>query len=109
MRRVDIIRHFLYGSSAVEITADGKYLIGSEPFELQGMGFSEELRQKLERDNFLVFVGRAVPRRVHLSALKRLNRRLKRALILREKRNGVAADLRAAAFTDSFIQNIRSS
>ena len=108
LRRVEIIRHFLYGSGNEKIIADGKYLIGSEPFELRGMRFSDELRQKLEHDNFLAFVGHTAPRRVRLSMVQRLNRKLKRALILRHKRTGVPADLRAVECTDAFIRNSRS-
>ncbi len=108
MRRIEIIRRFLTGEGEREITADGRYLIGSLPFTLRGMGFDEELLRKIERDSFLAFVGEDSPRRVRIPPLRRYLRRLKRLLLAREKRTGIPADLRAVEFDLEFLNQYRS-
>ncbi|MEA4870245.1 MAG: amidohydrolase family protein [Christensenella sp.] len=98
LRRVEILQHFLRGTGEREICADGHYLLGSAPFTLAGMGFDEELLKKIERENFLAFIGRRVPKKVCVSSLRRYLARLKCKLLAREKRAGIPADLRAVAF-----------
>lgn len=107
LRRVEIIRCFLSGEGEREITADGRYLIGSLPFTLRGMDFNENLLHQIERENFLKFVGAISPRKVRIPLLKRHLRRLKRTLFAREKRTGVPADLRAIAFDLEFLDQHR--
>ena len=98
LRRVEIIQHFLRETGEREILADGHYLLGSVPFTLVGMGFNESLLAKLERENFLAFVGHVKPKRVRVPALRRHLLRLKRKLQARERRTGIPADLGAVAF-----------
>jgi hypothetical protein len=104
LRRVEVMGHFLRGEGEREITADGNYLIGSLPFMLAGMGFDEILLSKIERENFLSFVGRDVPRKVDVFALKRHLLQLKRKLTVRAKRTGIPADLRAVEFDLAFLK-----
>ena len=105
LRRVEIIMHFLHGTGKREIQADGHYLLGTAPFVLAGMGFDEGLLNKVERENFLAFVGHDAPRRVRIPALRRHLLRLKQKLIARERRTGIPADLGAVVFDLSFIRN----
>lgn len=107
LRRVEIIQHFLRGTGEREILADGHYLLGSAPFTLVGMGFNEVLLQKVERENFLAFVGRDEPKRVRVYVLRRHLLRLKHKLKAREKRTGVPADLGAVTFDLSRIKRHR--
>ena len=105
LRRAEIIKHFLRGTEEREIQADGHYLLGTAPFVLAGMGFDEGLLNKVERENFLAFVGHDAPRRVRIPALRRHLLRLKQKLIARERRTGIPADLGAVVFDLSFIRN----
>lgn len=105
LRRAEIIKHFLHGTDEREIQADGHYLLGIAPFALAGMGFDEALLNKVERENFLAFVGCDAPRRVNIPALRRHLLRLKQKLIARERRTGIPADLGAVVFDLSFIRN----
>ncbi len=107
LRRVEIIRHFLCGEGERQITADGRYLIGSLPFTLRGMGFGGELLRRVERDNFLSFVGASAPRKVRVHALKRGLLRLRRTLLRHAARSGVPADLRAVEFDLNVLKRFR--
>lgn len=95
LRRAEIIRFSLHGEGEQTIEADGHYLIGSKPFTLRGLALPQELLQKIERGNFLAFVGRERPRKVNKSALRRGIKRLIRTLAVRAKARGEAPDFRA--------------
>jgi len=95
LRRAEIIRFFLQGEGEQTIAEDGHYLIGSRPFTLRGLALPEERLQKIERENFLAFVGRERPRRVNTFALRRGVKRLMRTLRRRAAEQGETPDLRA--------------
>ncbi len=103
LRRVEIMQSFLSGGGETEICADGRYLIQTRPFSLHGMAFDKELLQKIERDNFLAFVGADRPRRVGKAALFVSLFQLRRTLLRRAKRLGGQPDLSAVRHDCSFL------
>lgn len=106
-RRIEIIDHFLCGAGEQRIEADGRYLIGSQPFILQGMQFDHSMLRQIEHDNFLAFVGRETPRKVSIPELKRYLSRLRLRLRARAKRTGIPQDLRAVEFDLDLLRRYR--
>ena len=107
LRRVEIIRFFLSSTGEEEITADGRYLIGTKPFSLTGLSLKEDVLKKIDRDNFLAFVGRETPRSVRIFALKRHMRALKKKLLSRAARTGTPADLSAISCDLDFLRRFQ--
>ena len=66
--RAELAQAYLTESEPVPVKADGDFLVGSEDFNLMGLGLSQEAAQKVLADNFRRFVSekpaKVVPKQV---------------------------------------------
>lgn len=108
LARIEMIDGLLRGSEAVTLVEDGRYLINTDPFLLQGLDLSQEILDKIYWQNFQRYVGKT-PAKVSPKRVIRECRRIQLMLkIMSFIDKGMTPDVSVAKDAIAFFHKKRT-